>query len=65
MLIRNTVMILILAVLATCCAAADTVEVELTDGRTLTGVLRPVTDGLYLLQADETLYELRGDEIAA
>ena len=45
--------------------AADTAEVVLNDGRTLNGVLRPVTHGLYLLQAEDVLYELDGREIGA
>jgi hypothetical protein len=60
---RNTLVILALVLTASLCAAADAVEVELTDGRTLTGVLRTVTDGMYLLQADDALYELGGREI--
>ena len=63
MSIRNTLIILALTILATACLAADTSEVELTSGKTLTGVLRPVIEGLYLLQTDETLYELSGGEI--
>jgi len=51
--------------LASAVPAADTVEVELLDGRTLNGVLRPVTHGLYLLQAEDVLYELDGREIGA
>lgn len=63
MFIRNTLIILATTLLATACLAADTSEVELTGGKTLTGVLRPVLEGLYLLQTDETLYELSGGEI--
>ena len=63
MFIRNTLIILAMALLATTALAADTNEVELTNGKTLTGVLRPVLEGLYLLQTDETLYELNGGEI--
>ncbi len=65
MFMRNTLMILALTILAACCPAADAVEVELTDGRILTGVLRPVVSSLYLLQADDALYELGGREISA
>ena len=63
MFIRNTLLILVVTLLAATGLAADTSEVELTNGKTLTGVLRPVLEGLYLLQTDETLYELNGGEI--
>jgi hypothetical protein len=62
---RNTLAILAALLAAAACPAADAAEVELADGRTLDGVLRPVTHGLYLLQADDALYELDGREIGA
>jgi len=68
MTMRTTCAILTLILAATGCLAdgpADPADVELVDGRTLTGLLRPVTHGLYLLQAEDALYELDGREIGA
>lgn len=60
---RDTILILVLGLIAGLAYAAEEVEVELVDGRTLTGMLRTVTGGIYLLQADDALYELSGREI--
>ncbi len=51
---------LFLVLAASCCGAA---EVRLADGRTLTGVLRPIDDASYLLQTDDALFELEGSQI--
>ncbi len=51
---------LFLILAASCCGAA---EVRLTDGRTLTGTLRPIDDATYLLQTDDALLELTGSQI--
>jgi len=44
--------------------AAGAMAVELTNGKTLTGVLRAVQPSLFLLQTADVLYEISGDEIA-
>lgn len=65
MFARHIRIILALTLIASVGLAADTREVKLSGGKTLTGVLRPVSDSRYLLQTEETLYELSGDEIEA
>ncbi len=65
MFTRLITTILILAALAAGGFAAEPSAVELNNGKTLTGFLRPVSEGLYLLQTDEALYELSGGEIAS
>lgn len=49
--------------LSTDALTAETHDVELKGGQILTGVLRPAVDSVYLLQTDQTLYELNGAEI--
>ncbi len=56
---RAAPLLLLLLAAETCCAT----EVRLTDGRTLTGVLRPVDEATYLLQTGDALYELEGRQI--
>ena len=60
---RSILIIAVLTLSAAGALAVEPSEVELKGGKTLTGVLRPVLDSIYLLQTEETLYELSGSEI--
>lgn len=65
MMLQVLVLVLLGAALNAGADEPAPMEIKLRDGRTLHGVIRQIRSSQYLVQTDEALYELTGEEITS